>query len=119
MMAAPDDGFDAMAPENVSPLVVWLGSEESADVTGQMFEVDGGRICSSTAGNAAPRSTRAPAGTPPNSAPWSANSSPTTTRSPSTAPEHGPGIGMKGAFVHLRWMKAPFIKLGGEVRGVR
>lgn len=45
-MAAPDDGFDAMAPENVSPLVVWLGSEESADVTGQMFEVDGGRICS-------------------------------------------------------------------------
>ena len=25
-MAAPADGFDAMAPENVSPLVVWLGS---------------------------------------------------------------------------------------------
>ncbi|MBZ9645366.1 SDR family oxidoreductase, partial [Streptomyces sp. PSKA30] len=25
-MAAPDGGFDAMAPENVSPLVVWLGS---------------------------------------------------------------------------------------------
>lgn len=44
-MAAPDDGFDAMAPENVSPLVVWLGSEEAADVTGRMFEVDGGRIC--------------------------------------------------------------------------
>jgi len=44
-MAAPSDGFDAMAPENVSPLVVWLGSAESADVTGQMFEVDGGRVC--------------------------------------------------------------------------
>jgi NAD(P)-dependent dehydrogenase (short-subunit alcohol dehydrogenase family) len=44
-MAAPDDGFDAMAPENISPLVVWLGSEEAADVTGQMFEVDGGRVC--------------------------------------------------------------------------
>jgi NAD(P)-dependent dehydrogenase (short-subunit alcohol dehydrogenase family) len=44
-MAAPDDGFDAMAPENVSPLVVWLGSVESRDVTGRMFEVDGGRIC--------------------------------------------------------------------------
>jgi NAD(P)-dependent dehydrogenase (short-subunit alcohol dehydrogenase family) len=43
-MAAPEDGFDAMAPENVSPLVVWLGSTESADVTGRMFEVDGGRI---------------------------------------------------------------------------
>ncbi|MEU7476750.1 SDR family oxidoreductase [Lentzea sp. NPDC042327] len=44
-MAAPDHGFDAMAPENVSPLVVWLGSAESGDVTGKMFEVDGGRIC--------------------------------------------------------------------------
>lgn len=44
-MAAPDSGFDAMAPENISPLVVWLGSEEAGDVTGRMFEVDGGRIC--------------------------------------------------------------------------
>ncbi|MEU0886010.1 SDR family oxidoreductase [Lentzea sp. NPDC005914] len=44
-MAAPDDGFDAMSPENVSPLVVWLGSEEAGDVTGRMFEVDGGRVC--------------------------------------------------------------------------
>ncbi|WP_158882925.1 SDR family oxidoreductase [Amycolatopsis anabasis] len=43
-MAVPDDGFDAMAPENVSPLVVWLGSAESAGVTGRMFEVDGGRV---------------------------------------------------------------------------
>ncbi|MFD5826280.1 SDR family oxidoreductase [Lentzea sp. NPDC060358] len=45
MMAAPEEGFDAMAPENVSPLVVWLGSEEAGDVTGRMFEVDGGRVC--------------------------------------------------------------------------
>ncbi|ANN16604.1 short-chain dehydrogenase [Amycolatopsis orientalis] len=43
-MAAPADGFDAMAPENVSPLVVWLGSEESSGVTGRVFEVDGGRV---------------------------------------------------------------------------
>lgn len=43
-MAAPEDGFDAMAPENVSPLVVWLGSEESSGVTGRVFEVDGGRV---------------------------------------------------------------------------
>jgi NAD(P)-dependent dehydrogenase (short-subunit alcohol dehydrogenase family) len=43
-MAAPESGFDAMAPENVSPLVVWLGSEESAGVTGRVFEVDGGRV---------------------------------------------------------------------------
>ncbi|MFD4669321.1 SDR family oxidoreductase [Lentzea sp. NPDC058450] len=45
MMAPPVEGFDAMAPENVSPLVVWLGSEEAGDVTGRMFEVDGGRVC--------------------------------------------------------------------------
>ena len=45
MMAAPEGGFDAMAPENISPLVVWLGSEEAGDVTGRMFEVDGGRVC--------------------------------------------------------------------------
>lgn len=43
-MARPDDGFDAMEPENVSPLVVWLGSTESAAVTGRVFEVDGGRV---------------------------------------------------------------------------
>ncbi|MFJ9101393.1 SDR family oxidoreductase [Streptomyces sp. NPDC102405] len=43
-MAAPTDGFDMMAPENVSPLVVWLGSEASAGVTGRVFEAEGGRI---------------------------------------------------------------------------
>ena len=43
-MRAPDDGFDAMAPENVSPLVVWLGSSESRDVTGRVFEVEGGVV---------------------------------------------------------------------------
>ncbi|MDI9972021.1 SDR family oxidoreductase [Rhodococcus sp. IEGM 1307] len=43
-MAAPEEGFDAMAPENISPLVVWLGSTESKDVTGRVFEVEGGKI---------------------------------------------------------------------------
>ncbi|MFE9685360.1 SDR family oxidoreductase [Streptomyces sp. NPDC006285] len=43
-MAAPDSGFDAMAPENVSPLVVWLGSTASAGVTGRVFGTEGGRI---------------------------------------------------------------------------
>ncbi|AWZ12395.1 SDR family oxidoreductase [Streptomyces sp. ICC1] len=44
-MAAPQAGaFDAMAPENVSPLVVWLGSDASAGVTGRVFEAEGGRI---------------------------------------------------------------------------
>lgn len=43
-MAKPEHGFDAMAPQNVSPLVVWLGSPQSAHVTGRMFEVEGGKI---------------------------------------------------------------------------
>jgi NAD(P)-dependent dehydrogenase (short-subunit alcohol dehydrogenase family) len=43
-MAPVADGFDAMAPENIAPLVVWLGSNESADVTGRVFEVEGGKI---------------------------------------------------------------------------
>jgi NAD(P)-dependent dehydrogenase (short-subunit alcohol dehydrogenase family) len=45
MMARPGEGeFDAMDPANVSPLVVWLGSAESAEVTGRVFEVEGGII---------------------------------------------------------------------------
>jgi len=44
-MARPDEGaFDAAAPENVSPLVVWLASADSRDVSGRVFEVKGGRI---------------------------------------------------------------------------
>jgi NAD(P)-dependent dehydrogenase (short-subunit alcohol dehydrogenase family) len=44
MMAKPESGFDAMDPANVSPLVVWLGSAESRDVTGRVFEVEGGIV---------------------------------------------------------------------------
>ncbi|OAH59971.1 short-chain dehydrogenase [Dietzia cinnamea] len=44
-MAAPEDGsFDVMDPANISPLVVWLGSEESGDVSGRVFEVEGGKV---------------------------------------------------------------------------
>ncbi len=38
------DAFDAMDPANVSPLVAWLASADSRDVTGRMFEVEGGKI---------------------------------------------------------------------------
>lgn len=43
-MKAPETGFDAMHPANVSPLVVWLGSAASGDVTGRVFEVEGGMV---------------------------------------------------------------------------
>jgi NAD(P)-dependent dehydrogenase (short-subunit alcohol dehydrogenase family) len=43
-MAKPDAGFDAMDPANVSPIVAWLASDESTDVTGHVFEVEGGRL---------------------------------------------------------------------------
>ncbi|WP_338836632.1 SDR family oxidoreductase [Gordonia polyisoprenivorans] len=44
-MAAPDDGsFDAMDPANISPLVCWLASPQSGEVTGRVFEVEGGKI---------------------------------------------------------------------------
>jgi len=56
MMAKPDSGFDAMDPANVSPLVVWLGSPDSKDVTGRVFEVQ--------AGARGRRSTRVPVGSP-------------------------------------------------------
>jgi NAD(P)-dependent dehydrogenase (short-subunit alcohol dehydrogenase family) len=45
MMARVEAGaFDAMAPENVSPLVAWLASTRSAHVTGRVFEVEGGKV---------------------------------------------------------------------------
>ncbi|MDG2459845.1 MAG: SDR family oxidoreductase [Luminiphilus sp.] len=44
-MAPPGDGsFDHFAPENVSSVVVWLCSPESAHVTGKIIEAEGGRI---------------------------------------------------------------------------
>ena len=43
-MGAPESGFDVNDPANISPLVVWLGSVESADVTGRVFEIEGGLL---------------------------------------------------------------------------
>lgn len=44
-MAAPTDGsFDYWAPENVSSLLAWLASEEAAQISGRVFEAEGGKI---------------------------------------------------------------------------
>lgn len=44
-MARPDAGsFDAMDPGNIAPLVVWLGSNDSAGISGHVFEVSGGKV---------------------------------------------------------------------------
>ncbi|MEO3810109.1 SDR family oxidoreductase [Sphaerisporangium sp. B11E5] len=48
MVAPPETGFDVMDPANVAPLVVWLGSRESAHVTGRVFELEGGMISLAT-----------------------------------------------------------------------
>ena len=43
-MTADAEAFDVFAPENMAPLVAWLCSPDSADTTGQVFELKGGRI---------------------------------------------------------------------------
>jgi NAD(P)-dependent dehydrogenase (short-subunit alcohol dehydrogenase family) len=42
----PEDpaAFNPVAPENISPLVVWLGSSHSKAVTGRVFDVVGGHV---------------------------------------------------------------------------
>jgi NAD(P)-dependent dehydrogenase (short-subunit alcohol dehydrogenase family) len=44
MMKKPESGFDAMDPSNIAPIVAWLASAESSDVTGCVFEVEGGKL---------------------------------------------------------------------------
>ena len=69
MAAVAEGEFDAMAPENVSPLVAWLGSPESAGVTGPDVRGRGrqGRHRRRLAARPHPATT-APAGTRPTSA---------------------------------------------------
>lgn len=43
-MATDDQAFDTMDPANIAPTVVWLGSAQSAHVTGCVFELEGGKI---------------------------------------------------------------------------
>lgn len=43
-MATEAESFDVMDPANIAPTVVWLGSAHSANVTGCVFELEGGKI---------------------------------------------------------------------------
>jgi NAD(P)-dependent dehydrogenase (short-subunit alcohol dehydrogenase family) len=43
-MATQGQAFDVMNPDNIAPTVVWLGSPQSAHVTGCVFELEGGKI---------------------------------------------------------------------------
>ncbi len=43
-MQKPDEGFDAMSPENIAPLVAFLASTDAKDITGRVFEFAGGRV---------------------------------------------------------------------------
>ncbi len=40
----PADQWNPRDPANIAPVVVWLGSSEAKDVTGQIFESTGGRL---------------------------------------------------------------------------
>jgi NAD(P)-dependent dehydrogenase (short-subunit alcohol dehydrogenase family) len=43
-LAIPDGDFDALAPENIAPLVAYLSSDRAAHITGQVFGVQGGLV---------------------------------------------------------------------------
>ena len=43
-IATQNQAFDSMDPANVAPTVVWLGSDQSAHVSGCVFELEGGKI---------------------------------------------------------------------------
>ncbi|HNG79373.1 MAG TPA: SDR family oxidoreductase [Burkholderiaceae bacterium] len=44
MVKKPESGFDVWDPLNVASIVVWLGSAQSAHVTGRCFEAKGGEL---------------------------------------------------------------------------
>ncbi|TML15684.1 MAG: SDR family oxidoreductase [Actinobacteria bacterium] len=43
-LRAPEGEFDQLAPENIAPLVAFLASDEAAEITGQVFGIQGGLV---------------------------------------------------------------------------
>jgi NAD(P)-dependent dehydrogenase (short-subunit alcohol dehydrogenase family) len=43
-LKVPEGEFDALAPENIAPMVAFLCSDAAADITGQVFGVQGGLV---------------------------------------------------------------------------
>lgn len=54
-MVAQAGAFDPFDASNVAPLIVWLGSEQSAGITGRVFGVRGGSITVAEGWHAGPR----------------------------------------------------------------
>ncbi|MEX3104908.1 MULTISPECIES: SDR family oxidoreductase [unclassified Streptomyces] len=85
-MRAPATGFDTMHPGNVSPLVVWLASTASGEVTGRVFEVEGGIIGVADGWRYGPRAERDRRWTPDEVGPAIRE---LLTRAPDPAPVYG------------------------------
>ncbi|MFM9614535.1 SDR family oxidoreductase [Streptomyces niveiscabiei] len=85
-MRAPATGFDTMHPGNVSPLVVWLASTASGEVTGRVFEVEGGIIGVADGWRYGPRAERDRRWTPDEVGPAVRE---LLTRAPDPAPVYG------------------------------
>jgi NAD(P)-dependent dehydrogenase (short-subunit alcohol dehydrogenase family) len=49
-----DDEFNRMSADNIAPLVVWLASDQSKEITGRCFLVSGGRIAVAEGWNPGP-----------------------------------------------------------------
>jgi NAD(P)-dependent dehydrogenase (short-subunit alcohol dehydrogenase family) len=55
---APEGEWNPRDPDNIAPIVVWLGSPESKDVSGQVFTVSGGSVGVATGWAPGPRKTK-------------------------------------------------------------